>query len=133
LASTEKSRVLSPGMAHSRRSAMLLLAGLAASTMPLPYTGLAAVPLVWAGVESIRAIRAMSGGRAPARGIMWAVIGLAMVCALTVTALLPYAVYGPAKNLQDCLKGANTAVATAECKTHFYGGVDPFLRGFLGV
>ncbi|MEO8555280.1 MAG: hypothetical protein ABI474_01310 [Actinomycetota bacterium] len=133
MASTQKPRVLPPGMAHSRRSAILLLAGVVATSMPLPYTGLAAVPLVWAGVESIRAIRAMSGGRAPARGIVWSAIGLAMVCALTVSALLPYAVYGPAKGLQDCLKGANTAVATGECKAHFYGDVDPFLRGFLGV
>lgn len=126
-------RELPPGMAHARRSAILVLVGLVASSTPLPYTAAAAIPLVWAGVESVRAIRAMSGGRAPVRGIVWSAVGLVMVCALTALVLLPYAVYGPAKNLQDCTTGANTAVAMAECKSHFYGGLETFVGGVLSV
>jgi hypothetical protein len=120
-------------MAHARRSAILVLVGLLASSTPLPYTALAAIPLLWAGVESIRAIIAMSGGRAPVRGIVWSSFGLVLVCALTVVVLLPYAVYGPAKRLQDCTRGANTAVAVAECKSHFYGGLESLIGGFLSV
>lgn len=112
---------------------MLVLVGLVASSTPLPYTALAAVPLVWAGVELVRAILAMSRGKAPIRGIVWSVIGLVMVSALTVLALLPYAVYGPAKSLQDCTSGANTAVARAECKSHFSGGFESFLIGSSGA
>jgi hypothetical protein len=133
LASPRKPRILPPGMAHARRSAVLVLVGLLASTTPLPYTAVAAIPLVWAAVESIRAILAMSRGRAPTRGIVWSAVGLVMVCALTVVVLLPYAVYGPAKRLQDCTSGANTAVALAECKSHFYGGLESLLGGFLSV
>lgn len=129
MASPGKPRVLPPGMAHARRSAILVLVGLVASSTPLPYTAVAVVPLVWAGVESVRAIRAMSRGRAPTRGIVWSVVGLVMVCTLTVVVLLPYAVYGPAKGLQDCTNGANTAVALAECKSHFNGGLPSFLGG----
>jgi len=120
-------------MAHARRSALLMLVGLVASSTPLPYTAVAVLPLVWSGVESVRAIRAMSGGRAPTRGIVWSAVGLVMVCALTVMVVLPYAVYGPAKRLQDCTSGANTAVAVAECKSHFYGGLESLLGGFLSV
>ena len=69
MASTRAPRVLPPGMAHARRSALLTLVGLFAAGTPLPYTAVAAVPLVWAGVESVRAIRAMSVGRAPMRSI----------------------------------------------------------------
>jgi hypothetical protein len=120
-------------MAHVRRSAVLVLVGLLASTTPLPYTAVAAIPLMWAGVESIRAIVAMSGGKAPVRGIVWSAFGLVMVCTLTVVVLLPYAVYGPAKSLQDCTSGANTAVAVAECKSHFNRGLESLLGGLLSV
>ena len=133
MASIRTPRVLPPGMAHARRSALLMLVGLVASSTPLPYTAVAVLPLVWSGVESVRAIRAMSGGRAPTRGIVWSAVGLVMVCALTVMVVLPYAVYGPAKRLQDCTGGANTAVAMAECKSHFYGGLESFLGGLVSV
>ncbi|MHB8186556.1 MAG: hypothetical protein ACYDDU_10830 [Dermatophilaceae bacterium] len=133
MASTRKTRVLPPGVAHARRSAMLVLVGLVAAGTPLPYTAVAVIPLVWAGVESVRAILAMSRGGAPTRGIAWSVVGLVMVCALTVLVLLPYALYGPAKRLQDCTSGANTAVAMAECKSHFYGGFESFLGGLPGA
>lgn len=133
MASPRTPRVLPPGMVHARRSAILMLAGLAASGTPLPYTAVAAIPLVWAGFESIHAIRAMSAGRAPTRSIVWSVIGLVMVCALTAVVLVPYAVYGPAKSLQDCTAAANTAVAKADCKSQFYGGLGSFLGGFAGA
>ena len=133
MAAPRKPRVLPPGMAHARRSAMLMLVGLVASGTPLPWTAVAVVPLVWAGFESVRAIRAMSAGRAPARNIVWSVVGLVLVVALTLVVLLPYAVYGPAKSLQDCTGGANTAVAMAECKSHFYGGLVSFISGLTGA
>jgi hypothetical protein len=120
-------------MVNARRSAVLVLVGLVASGTPLPYTAAAVVPLGWAGFESVRAIRAMSAARAPTRSIAWSVIGLVLVGILTAVVLLPYAVYGPAKSLQDCTSAANTAVATAECKSHFYGGLGSLLGGFAGV
>ena len=128
-----KPRVLPPGTAQARRSAILMLVGLLASGTPLPWTAVAAVPLVWAGFESVRAIRAMSAAKAPARNKASIVIGLVLVCLLTAIVLLPYAVYGPAKGLQDCTGGANTAVAKAECNSRFYGGLESFLGGFLGT
>lgn len=133
MAPARTSRVLPPGMAHARRAALLLLVGLVASSTPLPYTAVAVAPLVWSGVESVRAMRAMSRGGAPTRGIAWSAVGLVMAGALAVMALLPYAVYGPAKRLQDCTDGANTAVAVAECKSHFYGGFGSFLGGLTGA
>lgn len=132
MATRRKPRELPPGMAHARRSAILVLVGLLAAGTPLPYTAVAVVPMVWAGVESIRAIRAMTGGRAPTSGIVWNVIGLVMVCGLTAVVLLPYAVYGQAKTLQDCTDRANTAVAMAECKAQFSRGFGSLLDGLPG-
>ena len=111
-----------------------MLVGLVASGAPLPWTAVAVFPLVWAGVESvrgIRAIRAAGAGRAQTRGLVASVVGLVLACLLSAVVLLPYAVYGPAKSLQDCTGAANTAVAAAECKSQFLGGLDSLLVGVL--
>ncbi len=143
MASPHKSSVLPPGEAHSRRSAVLLLVGLIASTTPLPYTAVAVIPVLWAGVESVRSIGARSTARSsarstaqaaarpPARGIASSFVGLLLACVLTVVVLLPYAFYGSAKSLQDCTQGANTAIAAADCSSQFNSSLDSIFNGFL--
>ena len=157
MASPRTSRVLPPGVAHSRQSAMLIFAGLIAARLPLPYTAVAAVPLAWAGVELVLSIRDRSATgsttwtmahaaaqattpaaarpvpRAPARGIASSVVGLVLVCLLTATVLLPYAVYGTVKSLQDCTLAANTAIATGDCNARYNNSLDSTLRGFLKI
>jgi hypothetical protein len=153
LASPRTSRVLLPGVAHSRQAALLILAGLIAARSPLPYTAAAAIPLVWAGVELVLSIRdrAATGvlkppaargpseapertpARAPAPGIAASIVGLLLVCLLTVTVLLPYAFYGTVKSLQDCTAGANTAIATRDCTATYNADLDPALRGFFRI
>jgi len=130
LASPRTPRAQPPGAAHSRRAALLMLVGLIAAGSPLPYSAAALVPLVWAGFESILAIRARSAGGATSRGIASSVVGLVLVCLLTAMVLLPYAFYGTMKDLQDCTDAANTAVAAADCNSR-YGDSGSILRGFL--
>jgi hypothetical protein len=131
LVSPHKSPALPPGVAHSRQFAVLMLIALIAAGSPLPFSAVAVVPLVWAGVESILSIRARSTARAPARGIVSSVVGLALVCALTLVVLLPYAVYDTSKSLQDCTLGANTAIATADCNSRYNTSLDSIAGGFL--
>lgn len=131
MAPPPKSRPLPPGVAHSRRAALLMLAGLIAAGSPLPYTAVALIPLAWAGVESVLAIRARSTDQEPTRGIASSVVGLVLVCLLSVMVLLPYAFYGPEKSRQDCELGANTAIAAADCNARFNSGLDSILGGFL--
>jgi hypothetical protein len=114
-----------------------MLIGLVASGAPLPYTAGAAVPLVWAGVESVRSLSAFSASKragahaasVPRRMVVSTVVSLMLVCVLTVTVLLPYVVYPVAKSRQDCLVGANTAIAAADCDSRFYGGLTSLLDG----
>jgi hypothetical protein len=143
------SRVLPPGVARSRKAALLVFAGLLAARSPLPYTAVAVVPLVWAGVELVLSIRdrtaagpanppatgetAQAPSRARARGIASSVVGLLLVCLLGVTVLLPYAFYGAVKSLQDCNQGANTAIATRDCNVRFNSDLDPAVRGLLRI
>jgi hypothetical protein len=113
-----------------------MLTGLLASGAPLPYTAVAVVPLVWAGVESVLSLSALSasgrsGPRPPTRMTVSAVVSLVLVCILTVMVLLPYAVYPAAKNRQDCLQGANTAIATADCDSRFTGDLGSVLDALL--
>jgi hypothetical protein len=108
-----------------------MLVGLAASWAPLPYNAAAVIPLVWAGVESVLAIRASSSVPGPKRRIMSGVVGLVLATVLTSTVLLPYAVYGTAKRFQDCSTGANTAIAAAECDSQRKSDLQPFFGGFL--
>lgn len=129
-----KSRVPLPGMAHSRRSTVLLLVGVLAAGLPLPYSAAAVAPLVWSGFESVRAIRAIrsqSATGAPTRGIVSGVIGLVLACTLATIVLLPFTVYGTAKSLQDCTAAANTAIAAADCNARFYGGLESIFGGLL--
>jgi len=136
LAPPREPRVLPPGVAHARQAAMLMLVGLIAASLPLPWTAVAVAPLVWAAVESVRAIRAVRatpGGKASTRTMVSSGIGLVLVCLLTAVVLLPYAVYGPAKGLQDCTDAANTAVAVAECKSQFLGGLESLFGGLLSA
>jgi len=130
LASTRTSPALPPGVSHSRRAAVLMLVGLIAAGSPLPYSATALIPLVWAGYESILAIRARSAGGAKSRSIASSIVGLVLVCLITAMVLLPYAFYGTMKNLQECTDAANTAVAAADCNSR-YGDSDSILRGFL--
>jgi len=117
-------------VAHSQRSAILLLAGLIASGSPLPYTAVALIPLAWAGVESVLSIRARTSAQAPTRSIVSSVLSLVLVLVLTVMVLLPYVFYGAQKRLQDCTLGANTAIATADCKSR-YGGLGSIFGDLL--
>ncbi|HET7477274.1 MAG TPA: hypothetical protein VFJ97_14795 [Dermatophilaceae bacterium] len=120
---TTSRRAAPPGVSHSRRAAILLLLGLLASSLSLPYTLVALVPLGLAGWESVRGIRAFSAERAPARFVVWTAFGLVLNAVLVLGVLLPYAFYGTAKGLQDCYAGANTAAARAECRRQFTSGV----------
>ena len=136
MAPPHQPRVLPPGVAHARQGAVLMLVGLVAASIPLPWTAIAMVPLVWAAVESVRAVRAIRAtpdGKASTRNLVSSIIGLVLVCLLTATVLLPYAVYGPAKGLQDCTDAANTAVAAAECKSQFLGGLESIFGVLLSA
>jgi TRAP-type mannitol/chloroaromatic compound transport system permease large subunit len=143
LASPRTPDPLPPGVEHSRRSAVLLVVGLIASTSPLPYTAVAVLPVIWAGVESVLSIRdrstarstapatAQATARAQTRGIVSGVVSLVLACVITVMVLLPYAFYGTAKSLQNCTLGANTAIAAADCTTRFHNSLDSIFSGLV--
>lgn len=127
---TRPERTTVPGARHARRAGLLMLLGAVAVGVPLPWTALALLPLGLAAVESVRGLRAMSGGRAPTRVVVWTGMGLALTVAMTLMASLPFVFYDTSKNYQDCIVGANTSTAAAQCRTDLYDGLTGVLSGW---
>lgn len=127
---TSPERTAVPGVQHARRAAVLMLLGALAAGVPLPGTALALLPLGLALVESVRALRAMGGGRAPARVVAWTGMGLALTVGMVLLAVLPFLFYDTSKRYQDCIVGANTSTAAARCRTDLYDGLSGVLTGW---
>jgi hypothetical protein len=117
------------GVAAARRSALLLLLGLLATYLDLPWTAVALVPLVLAARETVRSMRAMTRAGAPRRAMVWPGVGLALIAYLAGSVLLMLAMYGPFTTYQNCLAGANTAVARAKCEHELAGSFGDRLGG----
>ena len=69
-------RVAPAGVAAARRSAVLLLLGLLATYLDLPWKAVALLPLALAARETVRSLRQMAQAGAPAgpwcgRGSAW--------------------------------------------------------------
>ncbi len=120
------------GVAAARRSAVLLLLGLLATYLDLPWKAVALVPLALAARETVRSLRQMARAGAPRRAMVWSGVGLALIAYLAGSILLMLAMYGPFKTYQDCLAGANTAVARATCQDELNGSFGDRLGG-LGL
>jgi len=126
-------RTLPPGAVHARRAGIFLLLGALGVNLPLPWTGIALVPLSIGAVESIRALKVMRAAHAPARSVVWALFGLVLTVMLAGAVALPYAFYDTTKGYQECMLGANTSVAAAQCQTSLYDGLQSVLGGWAPV
>lgn len=123
-------RRLVPGASHARRAGVLMLVGALAVGVPLPWTALALLPLGLATVESLQALREMKRGRAPRRVVAWAGAGLALTVVMALLTVLPFAFYDTSKRYQDCMVGANTETAAAQCRSDLYAGLTGVLGGW---
>jgi hypothetical protein len=66
----QRGNVAPAGLASARRSAVLLLLGLLATYLDLPWKAVALVPLTLAAWETVRALRDMSRAGAPRRAMV---------------------------------------------------------------
>ncbi|HEX8971070.1 hypothetical protein [Oryzihumus sp.] len=126
----QEPRTLPPGMAHARRAGLLMLVGALGVGVPLPWTAIALLPLGLSVMEAVRALRAMSGGRAPARVVAWTSTGLVLAVVMGVATAAPFAFYDSSKRYQDCMVGANTSAAAAQCRADLYDGLTGVLTGW---
>lgn len=104
-----------PAVRFARASTRYLLLGFLLSWLPLPASGLAAVPLIASFVYGVRAMRAAqrSGAGDPAASH---IIGLALTALLVVMVVAPLAQYERTLDYQRCMWGANTQLAAEACQ-----------------
>lgn len=103
----------------AQRSTGYLLLGFALSWLPMPISGLAAIPLAVSLFYGIRFQRQLRAMKAPAASRRMSVIGLAMTGLLIAMVVAPLAKYQASLDYQRCMWGANTQLAKASCENEF--------------
>lgn len=101
--------------------ALLVLLGLVAMYLPLPKRFVAVLPLVVAVALTVRLLRFLAVRRA--REKIWAVVTLVIVGMLLSTLALQITFYGAVSAYEECLAGAQTSLAKAECEQLKNAGV----------
>jgi heme/copper-type cytochrome/quinol oxidase subunit 4 len=94
--------------------ALLVLLGLVAMYLPLPKRFVAFLPLVVAIVLTIRLLRFLS--MRSGREKIWPVFTLVIVGMLLSTLALQVAFYNTVSAYEECLAGAQTNLAQADCE-----------------
>ena len=93
--------------------ALLVLLGLVAMYLPLPKRFVAFLPLLVAVVLTVRLLRFLSTRAGRER--VWPVVTLVIVGMLLSMLALQVAFYGTVSAYEDCLSGAQTKQAEADC------------------
>jgi cytochrome bd-type quinol oxidase subunit 2 len=94
--------------------ALLVLLGLVAMYLPLPKRFVAFLPLLVAVVLTIRLLRFLS--KRAGREKIWPAFTLVIVGMLLSTLTLQVAFYGAVRAYEDCVSGAQTRQAKADCE-----------------
>jgi hypothetical protein len=117
---------------HGGRFALLALAALLSVRIPLPWMALALVLVVAGEVEGVLTARAMvrEGRR---RGLLvWCICGMALLSLIGIGVAGTLALYPITYDRQECLSGANTAVAKAACQAEFDRRINRLQSRLLG-
>jgi hypothetical protein len=104
---------------HGGRFALLALAALFAVRLPLPYVAVTVLFVVAADVEGIRAARAVVREGLRRVLLVWTICGLALVTLMGLGVAGTLVLYPITYDRQQCLAGANTQVARADCNSDF--------------
>lgn len=123
-----------PDIAFAREKAkrslpvsLLVLFGIVAMYLPLPRRFVAAVPLIAAVVLTVRLLRFLKN-RAR-REKLWPVLTLGLVGAMLATLVLQAVLYDQVHSYEQCLAGALTQQAKADCERLHQ--TDPLGSGFI--
>jgi hypothetical protein len=104
---------------HGGRFALLALAALFTVRLPLPWMGLTLLLVVAADFEGVRTARALLRERTRRTMVTWCVCGIALVTLVGLGVVGTFAIYPITYQRQECLQGANTQVAQAQCQSTF--------------
>src|SRR5829696_7175493 len=107
--------------------ALLVLLGLLAMYLPLPKRFVAFLPLVLAVVLTVRLLRFLSARSGKEK--IWPVVSLVIAGMLLSTLGLQVVFYDSVRAYEECLSGAQTSIAQADCQPLKDAGLfGPMLR-----
>jgi hypothetical protein len=117
---------------HGGRFALLALGALFAVRLPLPWLGATVLFVVAADIEGIRAARAIAREGLRRTMLVWSIVGVALVTMVGLGAVATLAFYPITYDRQQCLAGANTNVAQAQCQSDFDRRISRLQASLLG-
>jgi hypothetical protein len=104
---------------HGGRFALLALAALVSVRIPLPGMAAALGLVVAAEVEGVLTARAIVREGRRRSLLLWCVCGMALLSLMGLGVAGTLALYPITYDRQECMSGANTAVAKAACQSDF--------------
>lgn len=108
-----------PQLTDAQRSTGYLLLGFALSWLPMPASGLAAIPLLASLIYGIRYQRFLRSAGAPKPTQRMGIISLVITGFLIAMVVAPLAKYQESLDYQRCMWGANTNQAAESCRAQF--------------
>ncbi|GMA20457.1 hypothetical protein MM440_16825 [Arsenicicoccus piscis] len=119
------------GARDSSRCALLVLVGLVLTYLPLPWRALAVVAGLAAIFFGIRAMTAQIRTK-QSFSAAWTGLGVMLAAWLIVVTGIQTVFTGQWSQVEECLKGANTRVAEADCRKQLGDGAGSGLLGLFG-
>jgi hypothetical protein len=117
---------------HGGRFALLALTALLCVRIPLPWMALALVIVAAAEVEGVLTARAVVREGRRRVLLLWCICGMALLSLLGLGVAGTLALYPITYDRQECLSGANTAVAKAACQAEFDRRINRLQSRLLG-
>ena len=123
---------MSDSRRHGGRFAVLALAALLAVRLPLPWMGAAVLLVIAADVEGVRSARAIVREGVRRTLLVWCVCGVVVLSLMGLGVVGTLALYPITYDRQQCLSGANTQVAKAQCASDFDRRINRLQSSLLG-
>jgi hypothetical protein len=117
---------------HGGRFALLALAALLCVRLPLPWMAVALVLVVAGEVEGVLTARAVVRERRRRGLLLWCLCGISLLSLVGLGVAGTLALYPITYDRQQCLSGANTAVAKAACQSEFDRRISRLQSTLLG-
>jgi hypothetical protein len=111
---------------------LLALAALLCVRLPLPWMAVALVLVVAGGVEGVLTARAVVREQRRRGLLLWCVCGITLLSLVGLGVAGTLALYPITYDRQQCLSGANTAVAKAACQSEFDRRISRLQSTLLG-
>lgn len=119
MTTTDRRQPRSPASTASGRFGLAAIAAVLLAQLPLPWTAAGLVAALVAVVLGIRAAVALAREHGRAAALTWTIVGTCLVGMIGMATASDLVLYPITKAHQDCMDGATTLQAQADCQTAY--------------